>query len=162
MVFLYIASALYHSSWNPRHKHILKIIDHACIYLLIAGTYTPFTLVTLRGSWGWSLFTLVWGLALVGIIFQVFFVYRFRILATLAYLLMGWIIVIAVKPLVTQLPLGGLVWLIAGGLAYTAGAVFYVWKRLPYSHAIWHLFVICGSLCHFFAVLFYVIPIKTF
>jgi len=158
MVLLYISSALYHSAWNPRWKHILKIIDHACIYLLIAGTYTPFTLVVLPGGWGWTIFCLVWSLAVVGVIFQIFFVYRFRLLATLAYLGMGWIIVVAIGPLVEKLPLGGLLWLVAGGLTYTVGAGFYLWKSLPYSHAVWHLFVLTGSLCHFFAVLFYVIP----
>lgn len=159
MVLLYLASALYHSAWSPRLKHIFRILDHACIYLLIAGTYTPFALLVLQGSWGWTIFFLVWGLAAAGVVFQVFSVHRFKALATLAYLLLGWMIVIAIKPLVAHLSLGGLLWLVAGGLAYTVGVGFYVWERLPYSHAIWHLFVLCGSLCHFFAVLFYVLPL---
>ena len=161
LVLLYASSSLYHSVWNPHLKHVLKIVDHACIYLLIAGTYTPLTLITLRGNWGWTIFCVVWALAAAGIVFQVFFVYRFKILATLAYILMGWIAIIAIKPLIAQFPLGGLIWLISGGLAYTVGTIFYLWKRLPYSHAIWHLFVLGGSICHFFAVFLYVIPVKT-
>ncbi|MBE9547473.1 MAG: hemolysin III family protein [Proteobacteria bacterium] len=157
LLLMYTASTLYHSFRTPRLKHIFKIIDHACIYLLIAGTYTPFTLVTLRGGWGWTLFAIVWGLAVVGIVFQIFFVYRFKVLATIVYILMGWLIVIAIKPLIAALPTSGLLWLLAGGLAYTSGAVFYLWKSLPYHHAIWHLFVLLGSVCHFFAVMFYVV-----
>lgn len=158
MVLLYTASTLYHSARSPRLKHIFKTADHACIFLLIAGTYTPFTLVTLQGGWGWTLLAIVWGIAAVGIVFKIFFVYRFRTAATVAYLLMGWLAVVAVKPLLANLPPGGLFWLVAGGLSYTVGTVFYLLKRLPYSHAIWHLFVLGGTTCHFFAVLFYVIP----
>jgi hemolysin III len=158
MVLLYTASTLYHSARSSRLKHIFKTADHACIFLLIAGTYTPFTLVTLQGGWGWTLLAIVWGLAAVGIVFKIFFVYRFRTAATVAYLLMGWLAVVAVKPLLANLPPGGLFWLVAGGLSYTVGTVFYLLKRLPYSHAIWHLFVLGGTTCHFFAVLFYVIP----
>ena len=158
LVLLYTASTLYHSVRSPRLKHILKIVDHSCIYLLIAGTYTPFTLVTLQGSWGWTLFGLIWVLAAAGIVFQIFFVYRFKILATIAYVLMGWLAVFAVKPLLDALPAGGFAWLLAGGLAYTVGALFYLIKRLPYNHAIWHLFVLGGSTCHYVAVLLYVVP----
>jgi hemolysin III len=158
LVLLYTASTLYHSARSPRLKHVFKIVDHSCIYLLIAGTYTPFTLVTLQGSWGWTLFALIWALAAAGIAFQIFFVYRFKILATIAYVLMGWLAVFAVKPLIDALPAGGFAWLLAGGIVYTLGALFYLLKKLPYNHAIWHLFVLGGSTCHYFAVLLYVVP----
>ncbi len=158
LVLLYTASTLYHSARSPRLKHIFKTLDHACIYLLIAGTYTPFTLVTLQGGWGWTLLGIVWGIAILGIVFKIFFVYRFRTAATIAYILMGWLVVVAIKPLLANLPAAGLAWLVAGGLSYTVGTIFYLLKRLPYSHAIWHLFVLGGSICHFFAVLFHVIP----
>ena len=158
LVLLFSSSTLYHSCRSERAKHICRIIDHASIYLLIAGTYTPFVLVTLRGAWGWSLFGVVWGLALAGIVFQIFFVDRFRLLQTLIYLLMGWLAVIAAKPLLARVPRPGLLWLLAGGLSYTVGAGFYLWKKLPYHHAVWHLFVLAGAVCHYFAILFYVLP----
>lgn len=158
LVLLYTASTLYHSVRSPRLKRFFRIIDHASIYLLIAGTYTPFTLVNLRGGWGWTLFGLVWGLAALGILFKVFFVGRFSIASTAVYLLMGWLVVIAIKPLLTLVPSGGILWLLAGGLAYTAGVVFFAWERMPYNHAVWHVFVLTGSICHYFAVLFYVLP----
>ena len=158
LVLLFSSSTLYHSFRSQRVKHIFRVIDHASIYLLIAGTYTPFVLVNLRGKWGWSLFGVIWGLALAGIVFQVFFVSRFRLLQTLIYLAMGWLVVVAVKPLITYVPRPGLLWLLAGGLFYTVGALFYLWKKLPYHHAVWHLFVLGGSVCHYFAVLFYVLP----
>jgi len=156
LVLLFTSSTLYHSFRRPRVKHVFRIIDHSSIYLLIAGTYTPFLLVSLRGRWGWSLFGVVWGLA--GIAFQVFFVHRFRLAQTLIYLVMGWLAVVAVKPLLTRVPRPGLLWLLAGGLFYSLGAVFYLWKKLPYHHGIWHLFVLAGSVCHYFAILFYVLP----
>jgi len=158
LVLLYTASTLYHSFQKPEIKHIFKMADHACIYLLIAGTYTPFTLVTLSGTLGWTLLTIVWSLAALGIAFKVYFLYRFRTASTIAYLLMGWLAVVAVKQLISQLPASGLIWLTAGGLFYTVGAVFYLWKRLPYHHAVWHLFVLGGSVCHYCTVLFYVVP----
>ncbi len=158
LVLLFSSSTLYHSCRDEQAKHICRIIDHASIYLLIAGTYTPFVLVSLRGSWGWSLFGVVWGLALAGIVFQVFFVSRFRVLQTLIYLAMGWLAVIAIKPLLTRVPLPGLIWLLAGGLSYTVGALFYLWKRLPFHHAVWHIFVLAGGVCHYFAILLYVLP----
>jgi hemolysin III len=158
LVLLFASSTLYHSCRNERTKHICRIIDHSSIYLLIAGTYTPFVLVNLRGSWGWSLFGVIWGLALAGIVFQIFFVSRFRVLQTLIYLAMGWLVVIAFKPLLTRVPLPGMIWLLAGGLCYTAGVLFYLWKKLPFHHAVWHLFVLGGSVCHYFAILFYVLP----
>jgi len=160
LVLLYSASTLYHSMRSPRLKRFFRIIDHVSIYLLIAGTYTPFTLVNLRGGWGWTLFGLVWGLAALGILFKIFFVGRFPTASTAVYLLMGWLAVIAIKPLLTLVPSGGLLWLLAGGLAYSAGVVFYAWEKMPYNHAVWHVFVLTGSICHYFAVLFYVLPAK--
>jgi len=158
LVLLYTASTLYHAVRSPRAKHVLRILDHGAIYLLIAGTYTPFTLVTLRGGLGWTLFGLVWGLALVGILFKVFHVGRFPIVSMLVYLSMGWLVVIAWKPVLRTIPGGGIAWLVAGGLAYTAGILFYASHKLPFNHAIWHLFVLGGSVCHYVAVLLYVLP----
>lgn len=159
LILLYSASTLYHSFQNPRIKKAFKILDHSCIYLLIAGTYTPFLLVALSGKLGWTMLGVIWLLALAGVVLKVFFVHRFKIISTIAYVLMGWIIVLAIKPLVDSLPWGGIVWLIAGGLSYTLGVIFYLWKSLPFNHAIWHLFVLGGSVCHFFAVFFYVLPL---
>ena len=160
LVLLYTSSTLYHSFRSPRLKQVFHILDHSSIYLLIAGSYTPFVLVNLRGSWGWSLFGVIWGLSLAGILVKAFFTGRFKILSTSIYLLMGWLIVIAIKPLMHALPAGGIAWLAAGGLTYTAGAVIYMWKAIPYHHAIWHLFVLAGSICQYFAVLFYVLPAR--
>jgi len=159
LVLLYLASTLYHSFTNERLKHIFKILDHSAIYLLIAGTYTPFTLVPLHGVLGWTVFGLVWGLAILGIVLKVFFVGRFKFISTLCYLLMGWFIVIAIKPLIAAVAPQGIMWLVIGGLFYTLGSVFYLWQKLPYNHAIWHLFVLAGSISHFIAVFFYVLPI---
>ena len=161
LLLLYTASTLYHGFQKPRVKQIFRIFDHCCIYILIAGTYTPFLLVTLRGPIGWTLFGIIWFLAVSGLILKVFFMNRFRILSPIAYILMGWIIIFAIKPLADTLLPGGIVWLVAGGLAYTLGVVFYAWKKLPFNHAIWHLFVLSGSACHFFAVIFYVLPLKS-
>lgn len=158
MVLLYLASTLYHSFPWPETKRIFKIIDHSSIYLLIAGTYTPFTLVTLDGAWGWTLFGIIWGLALAGVIFKTMFTGRFPRLSSLIYLGMGWLIVIAIKPLYDALAFWGLFWLFAGGLSYSFGVIFYSWKSLPFSHGIWHLFVLGGTICHFFAVFWHVIP----
>ena len=158
-ILLYTASTLYHSIPLPRAKGVLRLCDHAAIFLLIAGTYTPFTLVSLRGPWGWSLFGLVWGLALTGMALQSILI-RYKALVTaIPYVAMGWVAIVAIKPLLESVAPGGLVLLVAGGLAYTLGSVFYVWRRLPYHHAIWHLFVLMGSTLHFFAILFYVIPL---
>jgi hemolysin III len=157
LVCLYAASALYHGIPSKRLKRALKIFDHCAIYLLIAGTYTPFLLVNLRGPWGWSLFGVVWGMALVGIVLKFWFVDHFQILSTTVYLLMGWLAVIAVRPIYLLVPATGLVWLAAGGLLYTVGVVFFVWKRIPYNHVIWHVFVLVGSTCHYFAVLYSVV-----
>lgn len=159
LVLSYAAFALYHIfEFHERWGSFLKILDHSSIYVLIAGTYTPFALVYLRGHWGWTLFAAVWTLTLVGILFKVFYVNRFKILAPLAYLFMGWLLIFAIKPAVEFIPRGGIGLLLAGGLFYSSGMIFYAWNRLPLNHAIWHLFVLAGSLCHYLAVLFYVIP----
>ena len=153
LVILYLASTLYHSFQNPRIKRMLRVLDHASIYLLIAGSYTPFLLVSMRDAWGWTLFGVVWGLALLGVVFKVFFIGRYEVVATAAYVLMGWLCVIAFKEMLVKLPPGGMTFLIIGGVVYTAGVIFYAWEKLPYNHAIWHLFVLGGSICHFFAVM---------
>jgi len=160
LVFLYAASTLYHSLRSPRARHVLKVLDHSAIYLLIAGTYTPFTLVNLRGFWGWLLFGVVWSICLIGVLFKVFFVNRLVVVSTILYVLMGWVCVIAIKPLLTLVPTGGIAWLLAGGLFYTGGVFFFANKRVPFSHAIWHVFVLAGSVCHYFAVVFYVLPAR--
>lgn len=153
LVILYLASTLYHSVRDSKLKRIFKILDHACIYLLIAGTYTPFLLVSLRGPWGWTLLGVIWGLALVGVIFKTFSAQRFRRFLVLGYLLMGWLCVIAGRELILRVPAEGLFWLALGGLLYTVGVLFYAWRKLPYGHTIWHLFVLGGSICHYLAVL---------
>jgi hemolysin III len=155
---MYAASTVYHSVQHPRMKHVLRVIDHSAIYLLIAGTYTPFTLVTLRGGWGWTLFGIVWGLSVVGIVWKAIFIRRFAIVSGVIYVLMGWMVVIAAKPLMQRVPPGAVAWLVAGGIAYTAGLVFFASKRIPHHHAIWHVFVLVGSICHYIAVLLYVVP----
>ena len=160
LVLLYLASTLYHSFTNERLKVIFKILDHSAIYLLIAGTYTPFTLVPLHGVLGWTVFGLVWGLAILGIVLKVFFAGQFKMASTLCYILMGWFILIAIKPLIATVAINGIIWLIVGGLLYTLGSVFYLWNKLPYNHAIWHLFVLAGSISHFIAVFLYVLPIR--
>lgn len=159
LVLLYLASTLYHSFRNIKVKHVFKIIDHAAIYLLIAGTYTPFALVALHGVVGWTIFSVIWGLALTGIVLKIFFVKRFKVLSTVCYILMGWAAVVMIKPLLATLAVEGLYWLIAGGVLYTVGAVFYLARRLPFNHAIWHLFVMAGSAAHFLAVFKYILPI---
>ncbi len=158
LVLLYTASTLYHSVRSPSVKQVFRVVDRSCIYLLIAGTYTPFTLVTLKGGWGWTLFGLIWVLAAAGVVFQFLFPNRFKALSAVAYLLMGWLAILAVKPLLEALPAGGFAWLLAGGIVYTLGTLFYLFKKLPYNHAIWHLFVLGGSTCHYVAVLLYVVP----
>jgi hemolysin III len=151
-VVLYLASALYHGTPHPRAKRVLKTLDHSAIYLLIAGSYTPFTLGVLRGPWGWSLFGIVWGLALAGIVFKFVAGTGFPLLSNAVYLVMGWLVVIAIRPLYLALPAAGLGWLVAGGLAYTAGVYFYAAERLRYAHFVWHLFVLAGTAFHFIAV----------
>jgi hemolysin III len=152
LLLLYVASTLYHAISHPVAKARLKVFDHCAIYLLIAGTYTPFTLVGLRGPWGWGLFFTIWALALAGVVFKLYYTGRFKLVSTLIYVAMGWLVVVAIGPLVRALDLWTLAWLFAGGIAYTAGTVFYMARRLPYAHAIWHAFVITGSVCHFVAV----------
>jgi hemolysin III len=161
LVLMYTASTLYHSipaTSLPRTKRVLRVIDHSLIYFLIAGTYTPFTLVTLQGPWGWGLFAFTWGLALAGVGFKIFATGKFERLSLAIYLGMGWCAVVAVEPLLRNLEIGGLILMLAGGLTYSGGVAFYAWERLRYHHAIWHLFVLGGSVLHFFAVLFYVVP----
>lgn len=159
MVLLYLASTLYHSITHEGARHVFKVIDHASIYLLIAGTYTPFTLVTLRESGGWWLFGIIWALAITGVTLEAFWVYRPKWVSAVVYLGMGWLVVFAIRPLLENLAPGGVWLLLAGGLAYTLGTVFYVLKRVPYMHAVWHLFVLAGSVLHFLAVMLYVLPI---
>lgn len=158
LVVLYLASTLYHSFQNPRIKHILRIVDHAAIYVLIAGSYTPFLLVSLRGAWGWTLLGIIWGLAVLGILFKTMFIHKFPKLSTLVYIGMGWLCIVAAQEMLTRIPMGGLIWLAAGGLLYTSGVIFYAWRKLPYHHAVWHVFVLAGSACHYLAILFYVLP----
>ncbi len=159
LVLMYTASTCYHAFRTPELKRLFRILDHSAIYLLIAGTYTPFMLVTLRGAWGWSLFGVTWGIAVLGILMTVLSLDRFKLVNLLSYLAMGWLGMIAIRPLVIALPRGGVIWLVIGGVAYTLGVVFYAGKKIPFNHAIWHLFVLGGSICHFFALLFYVLPI---
>lgn len=161
LVLLYTASTLYHGIPWSRAKRVFRVLDHTAIYLLIAGTYTPFTLVNLRGGWGWTLFGLVWGLALLGTVLEVAARGRFKGLSLMLYLGLGWLVAIAIKPLLESVAPNGILLLLLGGLAYTGGLIFYVWRRLSYHHAVWHVFVLAGSACHFFAVLSYVIPSAT-
>ena len=152
LLLLYTASTLYHAIQHPVAKGRLKVFDHCAIYLLIAGTYTPFTLIGLRGPWGWGLFIAIWSLALCGVIFKLFYTGRFKRLSTFIYIAMGWLIIVAIKPMLNSLDAWTLSWLLAGGVFYTLGTYFYHRESIPYSHAIWHLFVIAGSVCHFVAV----------
>lgn len=162
LILLYTASTLYHSIRSRRLRRILRVCDHSAIYLLIAGTYTPFLLVNLRGGWGWSLFGVIWGLAMAGILFKVWFVEHLAVASTAVYLLMGWLALLAIKPMLLAVPLSGILWLVAGGVMYSVGVVFFACKKVPYNHAIWHAFVLAGSTCHYFAVLCSVIlPTKS-
>ena len=158
LIILYAASTFYHSAKKSELRNRLKIIDHASIYVLIAGTYTPFTLVTLKGTIGWVIFGTSWGLALTGIILKLFFTGKYNLISTIMYVLMGWIIVFVIKPLINNLPLEGLLWLVAGGISYTIGAILYSIKKIKFNHAIFHVFVLIGSFCHFMSVFFYVLP----
>lgn len=156
LVLLYLASTLYHALPVCRAKDVLRVLDHSAIYLLIAGTYTPFTLGALRGPWGWSLFGIIWGLALLGVAAKLTIGFRFPRLSTVLYLAMGWLVIVAIQPLVARVSPAGLAWLVAGGVCYTGGVAFYATDgRLRYGHAVWHLFVIAGSACHFCAVLWH-------
>ena len=153
LLLLYLASTLYHAFQHPVLKRRLKVFDHCAIYLLIAGTYTPFTLIGLRGPWGWGLFAAIWTLALAGVVFKLFYTGRFKRLSTLVYVAMGWLVLVAIKPLLAALDAWTFGWLIAGGVFYTLGTIFYHRESIPYSHAIWHLFCIAGSVCHYVAVM---------
>ncbi|KAA3639411.1 MAG: hemolysin III family protein [Bacteroidetes bacterium] len=158
LIVLYTASTVYHSAKKPDLRKKLRILDHTAIYVLIAGTYTPFTLVTLEGTLGWTIFFTSWGIALTGITLKLFFTGRFDVLSTIMYVFMGWIIIFAIKPLMNNLAAEGLNWLFAGGIAYTVGAILYSIKKIKFNHAIFHVFVLAGSFCHFMAVYFYVTP----
>jgi hemolysin III len=155
LIAAYLASTLYHSMLHPRTKYIFKVLDHCSIYLLIAGTYTPILLLSLHGAWSWILMSVIWGLAVVGITFKAFFVTRFQLISTLAYIGMGWLAVTAWGELSRSLPVGAMRLLIIGGVVYTVGVIFYRWDRLPYNHAIWHGFVMGGSICHFLTMAVY-------
>ncbi|NMM27113.1 MAG: hemolysin III family protein [Glaciimonas sp.] len=157
LLTLYVGSTVYHSARGPA-KDVLRKFDHCAIYLLIAGSYTPFVLVTLRGAWGWSLFGAVWGLALLGIVQEIWFAKGARLLSLVIYILMGWLALVAIMPLISALTWAGFAWLAAGGLLYTIGIIFYVYdKKIRHGHGVWHLFVLGGSGCHYFAVLLYVV-----
>ena len=158
LILLYAASTVYHSVWHRQTKLVLQRLDHSAIFLLIAGTYTPFALVSMRGPWGWTLFGIVWSIALLGIALQLFPRRRNERLSLLLYLGMGWMALAAIKPFLASVDTGGLMLLLIGGLFYSLGVIFYVWRQLKYHHAIWHGFVLAGSAFHFFAVLFYVVP----
>ncbi|MEW9051413.1 MAG: hemolysin III family protein [Neobacillus sp.] len=160
MFILYMSSTLVHSFPEGKAKDIFEIFDHSSIYFYIAGTYTPFLLVVIRGPLGWTLFGIVWGLAIAGTIFKCFFVKKYLFTSTALYVVMGWMIVFAWKPLAANLAPEGMIYLAIGGLLYTLGSIFYVWRGFQYHHAIWHLFVIGGTVAHFFCILFYVLPIK--
>jgi hemolysin III len=155
MMMLYSASTLYHALRHDKAKRFFRMLDHGAIFLLIAGTYTPFTLGVLRGAWGWTLFGLIWTLAAVGLTMKAVFGSRFNKLSVVLYLTMGWLVVIAAPEVLHRVPLSGLAWIIAGGIAYTGGVGFYAAHRVRYAHFAWHLFVIAGTVCHFFAVLWY-------
>lgn len=157
LTLLFAMSTAYHALRDERRKRLFRVLDHCAIFLLIAGTYTPFTLVTLRGPWGWSLFGVVWGLALAGVLAKTVSL-RWERLSTALYLLMGWLGIVAVVPIVHTLPVGGIAWLVAGGLAYSLGVAFFAWRTLPYHHLVWHVFVLLGAACHFTAIAGYVLP----
>jgi len=158
LIILYGASTFYHSTRKPELRNRLRVFDHASIYVLIAGTYTPFTLVTLNGPLGWSILGISWGMALTGIVLKLFFTGKYNLISTLMYIFMGWIIIFAIKPIINNLPSEGFLWLFAGGMAYTIGAIIYSIKKIKFSHAIFHMFVLLGSACHFVAVFVYVLP----
>ena len=158
LIILYASSTIYHSATNPVLRSRLRIVDHASIYVLIAGTYTPFSLVTLSGLSGWMIFSFSWAMAITGIILKLFFTGRYNLISTLMYVFMGWIIIFAIKPLINNLSSDGLFWLVAGGMAYTVGAILYGIKKIKFNHAIFHVFVLLGSFCHFVSVYFYVLP----
>jgi hemolysin III len=158
LMILYAASTLYHKSKKLETRSRFKIFDHASIYVLIAGTYTPFTLVALRGTTGWVLFGIIWGFALTGIVLKLFYTGKYTKISTAIYVLMGWLVIFVVKPLIASFPIEGFFWLLAGGIAYTIGAIIYSIKKLQFNHAIFHIFVLIGGYCHFMSVYFYLLP----
>jgi hemolysin III len=158
LVVLYAASTFYHGATSPKLKPVLQIVDHCCIYLLIAGSYTPFTLIVLRGSFGYSLFFFAWTFALAGILLKVFFGKRFPVVSVFSYLLMGWVGVFAVEPLLAALGFVPIALVVAGGISYSLGVIFFAWKRIQHHHAIWHVFVLAGSIFHYLAIAIYVVP----
>jgi len=157
LVTLYLASTLYHGARNGSLKEKLNVFDHSAIYILIAGTYTPYLLVTLRGTWGWSLFGIIWSMALIGIFFKIISKKRNKVVSAITYILMGWVVVVAIKPLIANLSIEGLWWLMAGGLSYTVGAIIYTFKKMPNHHGIFHIFVLAGSIAHWISIFFYVL-----
>lgn len=158
LILLYTSSTLYHAFRNPGIKRKLRILDHCAIFVLIAGTYTPFMLISLRATlWGSFLFVSIWILAAVGIVLKLFFTGRYELVSTLMYVAMGWLVVIAARPMMISVPTPGLWWLVAGGIVYSVGSVFYAWERLPFHHSLWHVFVLAGSICHYIAICFYVV-----
>lgn len=154
LILLYLSSTLYHSFTGPKVKNLFARFDHISIFLLIAGTYTPILLTSIRGVWGWSLFGVIWGLAIVGAVIRAIYLHRYRKLMVAVYLLMGWMFILAGKQIYLHLPTTSLTFLLLGGIAYSVGVIFYMWRKLPYSHGIWHLFVLAGSMLHFFAIYF--------
>jgi hemolysin III len=154
LIILYMMSVLSHS-FSGKVKRLFELFDFSAVYLLIAGTYTPITLIFLRGPWGWTIFGIIWGLAIAGILFRIFFLGKFNVAGTIVYILMGWLIVITLKPMLASTPKEFIYWILAGGLCYTIGTIFYLFTKMPYHHPVWHLFVIGGSVCHFFAFLLY-------
>ncbi len=160
LILLYTASTLYHGSKDSKHRNRLQVFDHASIYILIAGSYTPFMLITLEGRIGRILLVVIWGLAICGVVIKLFFTGRFNLVLTIMYILLGWIVVLVLKPLIANLAINGVILLFAGGISYTLGAVIYGIKKIPGNHAIFHLFVLIGSLCHFLSIYFYVLPVQ--
>ena len=160
LILLYLVSTLYHSIQSPRIKKLFQILDHCAIYLLIAGTYTPFMLISLEGTWGYALLITIWSLAIFGIVFKAIFHQQYAKVSLFTYLTMGWLCILVGGEMLTKIPTGGLLLLLAGGLAYTGGTIFFVLSHFPYNHAIWHLFVLGGSICHFFAIYRYVLPVN--
>lgn len=155
LFFLYMSSTLYHSVFHEKTKRIFRVFDHISIYLLIAGSYTPITLIAMRGTWGWILFSVVWAMAIAGIIIKIVSFEKMKLVSLIMYIIMGWMVVIAIKPMLAMIPSGFFPWLLASGLFYTVGIIFYIWKRIPFNHGIWHLFVLGGSTAYFFGLLFY-------
>ena len=155
LFLLYLTSTLYHAFTHEKLKKFFRLMDHSCIYLLIAGTYTPPTLIAMRGAWGWTLFGLIWAMAAAGLVFKAFNMGKYQFISVVIYIIMGWLAIVAIKPMLAALPAGMFAWFLVGGLFYTFGVVFYAWEKLPYNHAIWHLFVLGGSITHFFGILFY-------